>query len=211
MKIEALDFAYGEFDVFRAFQLEIPIGLSLIAGPSGCGKTTLLKLITGFLPTNNGSLPLSSENCLLVIQEDSLIPWLTGTQNLSLFLPRHMLQSELESHPGFLLCAKFIHKKAWQMSYGQRRILEIFRAVLSKANILCLDEPLNYIDFSTRRAIVQLLTSDANQSSYTIIATHDWIEFENAVDNIFVFDGEFPVSSLQSTELQPLLLNRKLQ
>jgi NitT/TauT family transport system ATP-binding protein len=58
-----------------------------ILGPSGCGKTTLLRVLAGIVPPENGSVETYAANSngnrrkLLVFQEESLFPWMTVLEN----------------------------------------------------------------------------------------------------------------------------------
>ena len=167
-------------------------------GPSGCGKTTLLKLICGFLnPDAPGMIdgPLPTETCL-VLQEDALFPWLSGLGNILALLP--IDRGTVESHPIYPLVSPFFHRRAHQLSYGQRRKIEIFRATLLAPAVLCLDEPFNFLDPASRKDIIVGLFSDkVLPRTRIVMTTHLDDDLRILAPRQFVFDGSQPAIALR--------------
>ena len=86
LSIEAASVSFGSIEVFRDLSLEICRGeFVAVVGPSGCGKTTLLNLFSNFLKPSAGSVSCSGR-VRMVYQHDSLFPWQTAAQNISLGL-----------------------------------------------------------------------------------------------------------------------------
>jgi ABC-2 type transport system ATP-binding protein len=128
------------------------------------------------------------------VQEDSLLPWLSGTDNIREIAG--LSHEEITAHPMFTLVGNYIGQKAYTMSYGQRRAIEIFRAVLFRPRLLCLDEPLNFLDPSLRRAIVEFLGAPDLADTRIILSTHHGDDLDKINGETFVFDGQFPVRRL---------------
>jgi ABC-type molybdenum transport system ATPase subunit/photorepair protein PhrA len=84
------------------------------------------------------------------------------------------------------------------MSYGQRRIIEIFRAILYKPNLLCLDEPYNFIDPQNRKIINELLlfSKDSLSNTRIILTTHLDDQSIDGRGKVYYFNGNFPISRL---------------
>lgn len=198
MRISGLEFSYFDNSIFSNFNLSFTSGLTVLTGPSGSGKTTLLRLVSRNLRAKHGEFDFDVSKSLLVVQEDSLLPWLSGWNNLLYFLePLGLNKNDLESHSGFEIISEFVQKKAWQMSYGQRRAIELFRSVVAAPDILCLDEPLNYLDIKKRKQFVDLLKDKLNDIEYIIVTTHEYNDFASYADRCYEFDGYFPISNLK--------------
>lgn len=194
MRIQGLTFAYGDFPVFADFSLDTSANPLLIRGPSGCGKTTLLKLLTGNLRADAASLMPAYESKALILQEDALFPWISGWRNLSLFLNGR--QEAARQHPLFPLVATFLPRYAYQLSFGQRRLIELFRVLLYAPRLLCLDEPFNYLDPALRRMVADHLLHLTSRGVQLIVASHYHEDFGDLGGSPLVFDGNLPVRTL---------------
>src|SRR4051812_1517807 len=117
--IESLYFSYSSFQVFADFSISTQSPVTILKGPSGCGKTTLLKLVSrNLVPDSTTRFDVDEQSCFIV-QEDSLLPWLSGFDNI-----RDILQissDRVTSHAMYPLVEPYIGQKAYTMSYGQRR------------------------------------------------------------------------------------------
>jgi NitT/TauT family transport system ATP-binding protein len=196
IRIDGLCYSHKDLEVFRHFSLHASSKLVILRGPSGCGKTTLLKLLSAnLIPEKFESAPPSQGSCL-VLQEDSLLPWLTGVENVRLFT--RIQPAVFKSHPMYELVADFIHRKAHQMSYGQRRLVELFRAVVFKPRYLYLDEPFNFLDEKRIGLVLPFLQGDFLKDVNLTMSNHHSENislFDSA--EVYMFDGTFPISSLE--------------
>lgn len=195
MIIKSLFFSYESLRVFDSFSFDSKSPLIVLTGPSGCGKTTLLKLISGNLIPDKCEYLKVYSNVYFIIQEDALLPWLSGYENLVCFSGLKKDEKVLKrvcSHG-----ADFIKRKACDMSYGQRRMIELFRAFLGRPKLLLLDEPFNFMDDRNRAFFsheIELLISEGTK---VIMATHYSEDFSYLNPDIYVFDGRFPVRCLK--------------
>lgn len=196
-EIEGLSYSYKGFEVFRNFSLVADSKTIILRGPSGCGKTTLLKLLSGHLaPQSSESMPKSQGSCL-VLQEDSLFPWLTGEENIIKFTG--VKKPDIQTHPMFHLIEPFVKQKACRMSYGQRRLVELFRAVLHKPGLLLLDEPFNFLDENNIQLVTPFLQKSFLPETTLVLSNHHQ-DTHDLVSNASVFKfaaGNFPVTSLE--------------
>ena len=193
--IESLNFSYPNFQVFADFSISSRARVIVLKGPSGCGKTTLLKLVSRVLAPNSAARFDVEEHCCFIVQEDSLLPWLSGIDNIRDIL--RISSDKVSSHAMFPLVESFIDQKAHTMSYGQRRSVEIFRAVLYRPKLLCLDEPLNFLDPSRRRAVVEFLKAPDLADTRIILSTHHGDDLATLEAETYLFDGNFPVRQLE--------------
>jgi ABC-type nitrate/sulfonate/bicarbonate transport system ATPase subunit len=196
INIEGLFYSYKGLEVFRNFSLLSTSKTIVLRGPSGCGKTTLLKLLSGNLAVDSViAIPENRSSCL-VLQEDSLFPWLTGLENISIIT--RLKPAQFRNHPMFELIAGFVHQKACRMSYGQRRLVELFRAIVFRPRYLYLDEPFNFLDENRIGLVSPFLQGEFMDGINLTMSSHhheDLAQMDNA--NVFRFDGLFPVTRLQ--------------
>ena len=151
---------YGKFDVLRGVSLRVAPGeLVAVLGPNGAGKSTLLKAIAGFLPPRQGSIQLDGQEigglrppALLargiayVMQRSSLFPKMTIQENLEMGAYIREGTDEVRRDIDRVLAlfprlAERRRQRAEGLSGGERRMLEIGRALLLRPKLLLLDEP----------------------------------------------------------------------
>lgn len=196
--VEGLQFAYEQSPIFGGLTLDIEAPLILLEGPSGCGKTTFLKLLAGILsPTVAGSL-LHPKPVRIILQEDALFPWLTVEGNLACVPEWKGLQNcPLAVHPLVPLITPLFKKYVHTLSFGQRRIVELFRILCFATPLVCLDEPFNFLDPAKRATVAAVIENMANQGICFIISSHYREDFKSWNGAVYRFDGSLPVRSLE--------------
>jgi branched-chain amino acid transport system ATP-binding protein len=160
LTVDDVHASYGRFDVLRGISLGISAReIVAILGPNGAGKSTLLKTIAGFLAPRRGSIRLESEDvgglrppALLargiayVMQRSSIFGKLTILENLELgaYIRPWTAEVKQDIERVLLLFPRLAdrrHQRAEGLSGGERRMLEIGRALLLHPKVLLLDEP----------------------------------------------------------------------
>lgn len=197
IQIQGLNFSYGKTPVFRDFSFRSETRVSVFRGPSGCGKTTLLKLMYGGLVTPSSielwNIPAPA---FLVLQADTLVPWFSGRDNIQKF--SDTLWDKVRNGPFYDLIRPFIEKRACEMSYGQRRSIELARALSAEAPLLLLDEPFNFLDSEKRRFFLNYLNGRSGHllASRVVLTSHyvEDVAIEDA--DSFEFNGEMPHRTL---------------
>ncbi|MBN8707226.1 MAG: ATP-binding cassette domain-containing protein [Bacteroidetes bacterium] len=197
MQITGLTFSYEKFLVFDDFNFESSEPIIAFKGPSGCGKTTLLKIISQNLTPEKKSVVQYSKSTYFVIQEDSLFPWLTGEENILKFLDTD--KKKIQSQKLFPFVESFLFKKASEMSYGQRRMIELFRALIFKPDLLLLDEPFNFMDKKSRCVFTSEIISLLESRTKVILTSHYNEDISDLKPTVYYFNNSFPVREL-STE-----------
>lgn len=132
-----------------------------IMGPSGCGKTTLLQVIAGLKEVSSGQvllqgkdithLPVNKRNTPLVWQSFALFPHLNVRQNIAfgLTLTRRSkaeVQQRVQEIARMLNLESLLDRRISQLSGGQKQRVAIARSLVTKPNILLLDEPMSALD-----------------------------------------------------------------
>ncbi len=168
-------------------------------GPSGCGKTTLLRLLSGLLPPDQGQvrlhgqpLPGPSREIGLVFQKANLMPWRTVLDNVLLPLQvQRMLPAEAEQRAVHALelvgLMEFAHSYPRELSGGMAQRVAIARALAHEPQILLLDEPFGALDALTRERLNQELLRVWDASRKTaVMVTHDIREAVFLADRVLV-------------------------
>ncbi len=174
------------FRILKGVSTCIGSGITVIAGPNGSGKTTLLKLISGLVRPWRGDvtvlgMPAVKARLKGLVAASLSPPVLDNASSVKSFLNLHL--SLCRAEHGFaeevakaLKIGEFINEKVLKLSSGQRRRVDLVRAIscLREGGVLVLDEPSEGLDGEARRALVNLLKEVRRRASAAIITTHDY-------------------------------------
>jgi branched-chain amino acid transport system ATP-binding protein len=161
LTIDDLRSGYGSMEILHDFSLRVGKGQSLcLIGPNGAGKSTALHSIFGFADVMSGRISiggrdvtrLSSSDKLAqagiayVLQDNSVFPDMTVEENL--WMGGFLKPSKAEAHAAadkifakYSRLAERRHQPARVLSGGERRLLEISRALVMEPDVLLVDEP----------------------------------------------------------------------
>lgn len=165
LKIEHLSKRYKTRTVLKDVSLEVQSGEVVgLLGPNGAGKTTCFYMIVGLIPTDGGTIALDGValnhmpihrrarlGLAYLPQEASIFRRLTVAENVQAVLELQGLKNgsvteELDSLLGDLHIAHLKNSPAISLSGGERRRVEIARALASKPRFILLDEPFAGVD-----------------------------------------------------------------
>ncbi len=192
MKTQNLTKTYGEKTVVNQLNLEIPKG-SLVAylGTNGAGKSTTIKMLTGLLAPTSGKVILASNLKIGIVFQDSVLDEeLTVRANLKnrAGLYQHIDKTWLNELVELTGLSGFLGEKYGTLSGGQRRRVDIARALLNKPDLLFLDEPTTGLDIQTRQMIWQLLYRLKKEQGLTIFLTTHYLEEAENAEVTYVID-----------------------
>ncbi|WP_046180331.1 ABC transporter ATP-binding protein [Domibacillus tundrae] len=172
-----------------------------LLGQSGCGKTTLLKLASGLLQPDKGSILLNgkgmtdpSYECGFVFQSPTLLEWKTVMDNVLLPVSlRRKLTEENREYATALLkmigLSAYDNRYPTQLSGGQQSRVALARALIQKPSMLFLDEPFAALDAITREELQEdLLRICQLQNTTVLFITHDISEAVYLSDRVAVMD-----------------------
>lgn len=160
--------------------------LSLL-GPSGCGKSTLLRLVAGLAEPSAGRLhwpdgPPAPGRIGYVFQDPTLMPWGDVFDNVHLPLRiagqgRRAARPEVEAALELVGLADFAHAAPHALSGGMRMRVSLARALVTRPELLLLDEPFAALDEITRfRLNDDLLRLWGEQGWTVLFVTHSVFE-----------------------------------
>ncbi|MDQ3917739.1 MAG: ABC transporter ATP-binding protein [Acidobacteriota bacterium] len=191
LRVEGVSLGFGPVEVFRRLSLEIEPGeFVAVVGPSGCGKTTLLNMLSGFVKPSSGVVACPGR-LRMVYQQDSLLPWQTVSENISLGLRGLKDEEERKTQLGEMLrligLGEFASHYPHQLSGGMRQRVELARALAGDTDVLLLDEPFSSLDYLTRlRMRKELARMLAELPRTVVLVTHDIEEAAQLADRILV-------------------------
>jgi NitT/TauT family transport system ATP-binding protein len=187
LTLENISHSYGEIDVLRNIDLEIPSGrIVCIVGPSGCGKSTLLRLIGGLERPSSGRVlqvgepPADSLNPLTyVFQDFALLPWRSVAGNVRLVLSDHGIRGAaareiVDDVLARTKLSEFRDALPKQLSGGMKQRVAIARALAVRPAVMLMDEPLSALDSQTRELLMDDLIALWTRQPFTsVYVTHN--------------------------------------
>jgi len=161
LTIDKLSAGYGKMEILHDFNLTVSKAQSLcLIGPNGAGKSTILHSIYGFTNIFSGKIEmdgkeitkltpaekLKSVGIAYILQDNSVFPDMTVEENLLMggYIKDKTEESYKEAEKIFEKYERLRNRRnqpAKVLSGGERRLLEISRALVMKPNILLVDEP----------------------------------------------------------------------
>ena len=161
LRIENLCAGYGKMEILHDFSLDVAKGQSLcLIGPNGAGKSTVLHSIFGFTNIFSGTISingkdvtrltpsekLSQAGIAYILQDKSVFPQMTVEENLMMggFLKNRPAEAKAAAEMVFDKYSRLAERRdkpAGVLSGGERRLLEISRALVMNPEVLLVDEP----------------------------------------------------------------------
>ena len=183
---------FGDKTVIDHLNLEVEEGkLLAYIGTNGAGKSITMKMLTGLLKPTSGEIELAADLKIgMVFQESVLDEELTVLDNLKSrqALYRKQDKAWLEKLIRLTGLQDFLNQTYGTLSGGQRRRVDIIRALLNKPNLLFLDEPTTGLDIQTRRAIWEILRRLQREENLTIFLTTHYLEEAENADMTYIID-----------------------
>lgn len=183
---------FGDKTVIDHLNLEVEEGkLLAYIGTNGAGKSTAMKMLTGLLKPTSGEIELAADLKIgMVFQESVLDEELSVLDNLKSrqALYRKQDKAWLEKLIRLTGLQDFLNQTYGTLSGGQRRRVDIIRALLNKPNLLFLDEPTTGLDIQTRRAIWEILRRLQREENLTIFLTTHYLEEAENADMTYIID-----------------------
>ena len=178
-----------------SFSIENEGDIICLLGPSGIGKTTILRTIAGLERINKGSIEMNGKllssnkthvepeyrNISLAFQENSLFPHYSVEKNILIGAEKNKAKKNKKLSFNEIIklldISKILKKYPHEVSAGESQRASLARSLISKPDLLLLDEPLSNVDQSFKEEIQVRLKKILNKLKITtIIVTHDSYE-----------------------------------
>ena len=147
-----------------------------IVGASGCGKSTLLNILDGIDSDYEGSITSNNNKIGYMLQQDTLLPWLTIKDNAMIGLKiknitdDNWINTLLKKYGLY----NFINRKPNNLSGGMRQRVSLIRTLTLKPDILLLDEPFSALDYQTKLLVENdIYNIIKKEKKSAIMVTHD--------------------------------------
>jgi len=210
LKAEKLVKTYNKKNVVNGISIEVNKGEIVgLLGPNGAGKTTTFYMILGLVKPNAGQIFFNGKDITkepvykraraglgYLAQEPSIFRKLTVEENVmaileTLDLTKAQRKERLTKLLDDLKITKLAKQKAFTLSGGERRRLEITRALVNEPELILLDEPFSGVDPLAVNDI-QAIIKDLRKSGLSILITdHSVRETLSIVDRAYLqFDGQ---------------------
>lgn len=204
LQISGLNKSYGDIKAVQDISFRVKEGeLFAFLGVNGAGKSTTISIICGTLAKDSGEVIIDGESVGsvnvkrkigVVFQNSVLDRFLSVADNLKSRAACYGIcgkefQTRLDE-----LCETFdlkdiLKRPVGKLSGGQRRRVDIARALISKPKILILDEPTTGLDPQTRKNIWEVLDRLRKTEGMTVFLTTHYMEEATDADYIVILDG----------------------
>ncbi len=225
VEIRNLDYAVSGRPVFAGLDIDIPRGrVTAVMGPSGTGKTTLLRLITGQVSADSGSIQVAGQDMRtlsgadlyvlrrrmgMLFQNGALLTDLSVFENVAFPLREHtdlperlirqLVLTKLQA-VGLRGAAELMPA---ELSGGMSRRVALARAIVMDPEILIYDEPFVGLDPISMGVILRLIRRLNDALGLTsIVVSHDVQEISTVADTVFLLSGGKVVAHGTPQELQ---------
>ena len=183
---------YGNHMAVDDIQLEFEKGsFNAILGPNGAGKSTTISMLIGLKKPTQGQIRYAPNTKIGVVFQTSVLDeMLTVRENLTIRAQQYkeIAASRVDDLIHQLGLTAFQKQLYGTLSGGQKRRVDIARALLSQPDILFLDEPTTGLDIQTRKAIWDLLSRLQKDEGMTIILTTHYLDEADEADQIYIVD-----------------------
>jgi manganese/zinc/iron transport system ATP- binding protein len=203
-----LNVAYREQRVLRDVNWQVPAGVLLgIVGPNGAGKSTLIKALLGLVPRQSGTVtllgqtPKAARARIAYVPQRTSVDWdfpttvadvvAMGTYGrLGWFRrPGRTQWAEVDEALAQVGMSEFGSRQIRELSGGQQQRTFLARALVQKAELYVLDEPLQGVDIVTESTIIGLLKSLRDRGRTIVVVHHDLSTVAEYFDSVTLLNG----------------------
>ncbi len=199
---------YGSRTVVNGVSLQVDTGVIVgLLGPNGAGKTTTFYSIAGFIRPDGGNIILSGENITslpihkralrgisYLAQEPSVFKKLSVEDNVRIILEplglsRREINMRIDELMDDLGITRLRHNKGYGLSGGERRRVEIMRALATRPQFILLDEPFAGIDPIAVQDLQKLILSLKERGLGVLLSDHNVRETLQVCDFAYIMNS----------------------
>ena len=206
LQVKDLTKNYGDHTAVKDINLEFKKGsFNAILGPNGAGKSTTISMLIGLKRATNGQIIYAPNTRIgVVFQASVLDEKLTVKENLAIRAQQYkgIKGGRVEDLINQLGLTAFQKQLYGTLSGGQKRRVDIARALLANPDILFLDEPTTGLDIQTRKSIWDLLYRLQRDEGMTIILTTHYLDEADEADQLYIIDHGKVIAQGSATEIK---------
>jgi ABC-type branched-subunit amino acid transport system ATPase component len=207
--------SFGGLHLFRGIGMTFYQGsITALIGPNGCGKSTFFNVITGFMAPDKGEVKFKGKHISKLkpyqisglgirrtFQQVRVFQDLTARQNMLLAARTRQDEEKISHFLEMVHLTEYADQPCADLTYGQRKLLEFSRALLSNPDVILLDEPFSGIDHETEKVMSNRIV-DMNRNGTTfIIVDHEMRSILDISDRIIVMNDGAVLTSGTSREV----------
>ena len=229
IRTEDLVKVYGQRAVVNGVNLRVGAGEIVgLLGPNGAGKTTTFYMVVGLVPVTSGRVIINGQDATdlrmhrrarlgvgYLPQEASIFRKLTVEENVLAIVETLPVKSAerpklVAHHLGELSIGHLAKQKAYTLSGGERRRLEIARALVTRPRFLLMDEPFAGVDPISVAEVQKIILELKQRGIGVLITDHNVRETLRIVDRGYIIHqgkvmtegtGDFLINDEQAREL----------
>ncbi|EEX30247.1 ABC transporter ATP-binding protein [Lactobacillus crispatus] len=205
---------YGKKLALNKVNLKINRGqLVAYLGTNGAGKSTTINILIGLLKPTSGTITYAKDLKIGVVFQNSVLDdVLTVKENLYLRARMYKTFSKewLEKLIGLIGIRSFLNQKYGTLSGGQKRRVDIARALIDHPDILFLDEPTAGLDLQTRIVIWDLLQKLQKEQGLTIFLTTHYLEEAENADQMYILENGNVLAEGSAEEIKEMYAPSRL-
>lgn len=206
LDIQDLRKHFGGIRAVDGCSFKVPRGkISGLIGPNGSGKTTTFNLLTGVIPPDSGAVFYKGQNLTglkphqvfhlgisRTFQIVRIYREMTVFENLmsvsSLQIPEREARARAEELMEFVTLSKLRGEYGGNLSYGQQKLLEFARALMTEPEVILLDEPAAGVNRTLLNTLLDQIHRLQESGKTIVIVEHDMNVIMNHCEKIFVMD-----------------------
>lgn len=223
LEVRDLRKAFGGVRAVDGCSLAIPRGkISGLIGPNGSGKTTTFNLLTGVIKPDAGAVIYEGENLAglkpyqifrrgitRTFQITRIFREMTVLENMlsvtGLGVPDRVARQRAQELIAFVNLTHLRAEYGGRLSYGQQKLLEFARALMTDPEVILLDEPAAGVNRTLLQQLLDQIHHLQEQGKTIVIVEHDMNVIMNHCERIFVMDygvkiAEGPPADIQGNE-----------
>jgi ABC-2 type transport system ATP-binding protein len=202
VQLDGVARSFGGVVALDGLDLRVAAGtVTVLLGPNGAGKTTAVRMVTGALPPERGTVRVFGldprdqgeavrRRCGVVAAKSALYDRLSGYDNLRYAAELHELGSQA---PIKEAAARFGIDDALDLrvagySTGMKTRLALARSILHDPDLLLLDEPTSGLDPESSHAVLRLIDELAAGGKTVVMCTHLLLEAEGLADQVVMLE-----------------------
>ena len=223
LEVEDLHKDFGGIKAVDGCSFKLPKGeISGLIGPNGSGKTTTFNLLTGITPPDSGSVMFNGRDIAglkpyqifqkgitrtfqitRIYREMTVFENMMSVSNLN--MPNAVARERAEELMEFVNLTKLKEEYGGRLSYGQPKLLEFARALITDPDLILLDEPAAGVNRTLLNDLLDYIHKMQEQGKTILIVEHDMNVIMNHCKTIFVMDygvkiAEGPPKEIQQNE-----------